>query len=77
MKMFQFEFQNSKVDRVVITAPDEATARQKAMEHWHGSPKPFGLAQQSFCDPITPRKKAVYPKVWTGEGLYLISQKDI
>ena len=74
--MYQFELQNSKVDCITINAPNEATARQKAMEHWHGSPKPFGLAAQSFCNPVTPRRKALYPKAWTGLGLYLISQKE-
>ena len=70
MKMFQFEFQNSNAEHVKINAPNEAMARQKAMEHWHGSPKPFGLAAQSFCNPVTPRRKALYPKAWTGLGLY-------
>lgn len=74
--MYQFEFQNSNVYRVTINAPNEAAARQKAMEHWYGPPKPFGLAAQSALFPITPRGKAVYPKTWLGKGLFLISQKE-
>ena len=63
MKMFQFEFSNSEANRVTISAPDEAKARQKAMEHWYGKVKPFGMAAQSGLFPVIPRPKAVYPKV--------------
>lgn len=72
MKMFDFKFSNSEARRITVSAPDEAKARQKAMEHYHGMPEPFGLAAQSGLFPVTPRPKAVYPKEWTGLGLSLI-----
>ena len=70
--MSKFEFQNCNADRIAIEASNEAEARSKAMEHWYGKPKPFGMAPQSSLFPITPRPKAVYPEEWLGKGLWLI-----
>ncbi len=64
-----FRVRSNNTGTVTITASDEAQARRRAMQKFHGAPQPFGYVARKFGETGRDVRPAVSPREWTGAGL--------